>query len=86
MILKILIVIVIIMAIPFVVAIFTKKEYHVEKMVTINRPKSTVFDYIRLLKNQDNFSVWAMMDPRNEKIFPWNRWKSRLCFRLGKHK
>ena len=69
MILKILIVIVIIMAIPFVVAIFTKKEYHVEKTVTINRPKSTVFDYICLLKNQDSFSVWAMMDPQMKKYF-----------------
>jgi len=69
MIVKILIVVVIIMAIPFVVAIFTKKEYHIEKMVTINRPKETVFNYIRMLKNQDSFSVWAMMDPQMKKYF-----------------
>jgi hypothetical protein len=28
-------------------------------MTTINQPKKIVFDYIRMLKNQDNFSVWA---------------------------
>jgi hypothetical protein len=66
---KILIVIVIIIAIPLVLAIFTKKEYHIQKMVTINRPKRSVFDYIRMLKNQDNFSVWAMMDPSMKKYF-----------------
>jgi hypothetical protein len=69
MIMKILIVIAIIIAIPLVVAIFAKKEYHIEKMVNINRPKKAVFDYIRLLKNQDNFSVWAMMDPQMKKYF-----------------
>jgi hypothetical protein len=66
---KILIVILIIISIPLVLAIFTKKEYHIEKMVTINRPKKAVFDYIRMLKNQDNFSVWAMMDPQMKKHF-----------------
>jgi hypothetical protein len=66
---KILIVLLIIIAIPLVLAIFTKKEYHIEKMVSINRPIRTVFDYIRLLKNQDNFSVWANMDPQMEKYF-----------------
>jgi hypothetical protein len=66
---KILIVILIIIAIPLVVAIFTKKGYHIEKMVTINRTKKTVFDYIRMLKNQDSFSVWANMDPQMKKYF-----------------
>jgi hypothetical protein len=69
MVLKILIAIVIIIAIPFVVALFTKKEYHIVRMVTINRPKRTVFDYIRMLKNQDSFSVWAIMDPKMKKYF-----------------
>lgn len=66
---KILIVILIIIAIPLVVAIFTKKNYHIEKMITINQPKKVVFDYIRLLKNQDNFSVWAKMDPQMKKYY-----------------
>lgn len=66
---KILIVILIIIAIPLLVAIFTKKNYHIEKMITINQPKTMVFDYLRLLKNQDNFSVWAKMDPGMKKYY-----------------
>jgi hypothetical protein len=66
---KILIVILIIIAIPLVVAIFTKKSYHIEKNITINRPTETVFNYIRMLKNQDNFSVWATMDPQMKKYY-----------------
>lgn len=66
---KILIVILIIIAIPLVVAIFAKKDYHIEKMVTINQPKKVVFDYIRMLRNQDNFSVWASMDPQMNKHY-----------------
>jgi len=66
---KILIVVLIIIAIPLVLAIFTRKNYHIEKMITINQPKKTVFDYIRMLKNQDNFSVWAKMDPEMKKYY-----------------
>jgi hypothetical protein len=28
-----------------------------------------VFDYVRLLNNQDNFSKWATMDPAMKKSF-----------------
>lgn len=72
MITKILTIILVIIAIPLVLAIFTKKEYHIEKMITINRTKRIVFDYIRMLKNQDNFSVWARMDPGMKKYYRGN--------------
>jgi uncharacterized protein YndB with AHSA1/START domain len=57
------IVIVVIIAVPLIVALFTKKEYEVTKEVTIDQPKEQVFEYILLLKNQDDFSVWSKMDP-----------------------
>jgi hypothetical protein len=69
MVIKILIVAAIIIAIPLVVALFTKKDYRVEQEITINKPKTDVFNYIRFLKNQDNFSVWAMMDPGMKKEY-----------------
>jgi hypothetical protein len=69
MVIRIFLGVVIIVAIPLVLAIFTKKNYHVEKMITINRPRSMVFDYVRLLKNQDNYSVWATIDPGMKKYF-----------------
>jgi uncharacterized membrane protein len=66
---KILIAIVILIAIPFIAALFIKKEYAVEREITISRPKQEVFDYIKHLKNQDNYSKWAKMDPNMKKSY-----------------
>src|SRR5579871_2724395 len=62
----ILIIILIIIAIPFVAALFIPKDYWIEKEVTINKPNQQVFDYIKLIKNQSNYSKWQMMDPNVE--------------------
>ncbi len=59
----ILIVILILIAIPLIVALFVKKDYLVEREITINKPKQEVFDFIKYLKNQPQFSKWAKMDP-----------------------
>ncbi|WP_339704955.1 SRPBCC family protein [uncultured Kriegella sp.] len=66
---KILIIIAIIIAIPLIIALFTQKEYDVEEEITINKPKQEVFEYIKRLKNQNEYSKWAMMDPNMEKSF-----------------
>lgn len=60
---KVLIVVAVIIALPFIIALFVKNDYAVEREVTINRTESEVFDYISYLKNQEEFSVWAMADP-----------------------
>lgn len=60
---KILIVIAGIIALLLITALFVGKEYAVEREVIINKPKAEVFAYVKMLKNQDNFSVWAQMDP-----------------------
>ncbi len=60
---NILIVLVVIVAIPLVVAIFTKKDYAIERTVIINKPKQDVFNYVKLLRNQVNYSKWAKLDP-----------------------
>ncbi len=52
-----------------IVAIFTKKEYSAIREVIINKPKSEVFEYVKLLKNQENFSVWANKDPEMKKDY-----------------
>ncbi|MCX6230328.1 MAG: SRPBCC family protein [Bacteroidetes bacterium] len=52
-----------------IIAAFTKKDFNCEKEIQINQPKQKVFDYIRLLKNQDNFSKWASMDPNMKKTY-----------------
>lgn len=56
-------------AIPLVIAIFTKKDYAVEREIVINKNKTEVFAYIKQLKNQDNYSKWALMDPNMKKEF-----------------
>lgn len=66
---KILIIVLIIIAIPLVIALFVQNEYTVEREITINRPKSEVFNYVRHLKNQDNYSKWVRIDPDMKKDF-----------------
>lgn len=43
------------------------KEIVVEKSITINQPVLLVYDYLRFVKNQDEFSVWNMKDPNMKK-------------------
>jgi len=60
---KILIVLLVIIAIPFIVALFVPKQFANEGQVVINKPLHEVFDYIKYVKNQDNFGVWQLSDP-----------------------
>jgi uncharacterized protein YndB with AHSA1/START domain len=70
---EILIIIVIalisIIGLLLIVGIFIKKDFSIVKEVVVNKPKATVFDYIKLLRNQNNFSVWGKMDPKMKKEF-----------------
>ncbi|HSZ72689.1 MAG TPA: SRPBCC family protein [Cytophagaceae bacterium] len=58
-----------IIALLLVTALFVKREYGVKREIVINKPSQQVFDYVKFLKNQDNFSVWAMRDPAMKKGF-----------------
>jgi hypothetical protein len=66
---KIIILIALLIALPLIAALFTPSSYHVEREVTINQPNPLVFGYIKLLKNQNNFSKWALIDPNMEKTY-----------------
>jgi hypothetical protein len=52
-----------------IIAIFMKKEHYVKREIIINAPLQKVFDYIKLLKNQDKFNKQAMADPDRDKEF-----------------
>jgi hypothetical protein len=41
----------------------------IEKSIKINRSSGLVFDYLKMTKNQDNFSVWNMADPNMKKSY-----------------
>ena len=51
------------------VGLFIKKDYHVEREVVINKTKEEVYNYVKYLKNQNNYSVWAKMDPNMKNEF-----------------
>lgn len=69
MIVKILIGIAVLIAIPLIIALFVKKEYGVDRELVINKPNQQVFDYVKHIKNQDYFSKWVMQDPTMKKDF-----------------
>ncbi|TDS58104.1 hypothetical protein C8P70_11316 [Myroides indicus] len=59
---KIILILLIVLAIPLIIALFVPNESTSEGQVIINKPKQEVFDYIKYVKNQDNFGVWQLSD------------------------
>lgn len=58
-----------IVALFLIIALLTKKECRLEKQVVINKPKQEVFNYLKLLKNQEKYSVWVMKDPKINLVY-----------------
>ncbi|WP_369753906.1 SRPBCC family protein [Flavobacterium sp. WC2409] len=58
-----------IIVLALIAALIMPKEYAVEREIIINQQKDSVFNYIKHLKNQDNFSVWSKTDPNMKKTF-----------------
>lgn len=58
----ILLVLVGIIALLLIIALFMKKEHYVNREIIINAPRQKVFDFLRLLKNQEQFNKWARTD------------------------
>lgn len=56
-------------ALVLLVTLFLPQDYAVEREIIINQPKDSVFNYVKYLKNQDNFSVWSTKDPAMKKTF-----------------
>jgi hypothetical protein len=52
-----------------VLALFTKKSYAITRETVINKPVIEVFNYVKCLKNQDNFNKWVMTDPDMKRDF-----------------
>jgi len=65
----ILIILAIVIVVTLVIAMFIKNEYTIQREITINKPKQHVFDYIKHLKNQDNYNKWVQTDPNMKKDF-----------------
>lgn len=66
---KILLGIVALIALVLIIAIFVKKDFAVERSITINKPNQEVFDYVKMLKNQKNWSSYSQADPDMKEWF-----------------
>jgi hypothetical protein len=65
----IIIVLVGVIVLFLIIGLFVKKDYSVGKEIVVNKPKTAVFEYLKFLKNQNKFSVWASMDPNMKIVF-----------------
>lgn len=65
-----------IIVLALVVAAVADKEYEVSREITINASHQEVFDYVKYLKNQDEFRKWETMDPdmKNTLLELMERW------------
>lgn len=66
---RVLAVLLVLICIVFIIALFVDDKFAVKREITINKNNKEVFDYIKLLKNQNNFSSWSKKDPKMKKTF-----------------
>ena len=50
-----------------IIGLFMRKEHYVKREIIIHAPRQKVFDFLKLLKNQDRFNKWATTDKANRK-------------------
>lgn len=66
---KVLLGIVLLIALLLLIAAFLPKDYLTEREIVINKPEAEVFEYIKFVKNQDNYGVWQLSDPNMKKTY-----------------
>ncbi|HEY5825184.1 MAG TPA: SRPBCC family protein [Cyclobacteriaceae bacterium] len=65
----ILIIVLIIIAIPLIIAATLSKDYVIEREITVDKPIKEVFEYVKLIRNSENWSKWVMTDPNSKKTY-----------------
>ncbi|WP_156308534.1 SRPBCC family protein [Sphingobacterium endophyticum] len=58
-----LLIVIAIVALALIVAAFLPKDFHAGSKISINKPKSEVYNYVKLIRNQGNYDNWSRMDP-----------------------
>lgn len=48
-----------IIALLLIIALFMRKEHYAKRDIIINAPQQKVFDFLKLVKNQELFNKWA---------------------------
>lgn len=59
----------VLLSIVLLIALLAPSEYSVEKNITINKKPDDVFSYIKHMKNQEQYSTWAKMDPNMSRKY-----------------
>ncbi len=52
-----------------IISLILPKKFHAEGTVVVNKPVAEVFDYVKYVKNQENYGVWFRMDDKIQKKF-----------------
>jgi uncharacterized protein YndB with AHSA1/START domain len=65
----VLLIVALIVAIPLIIALFVKNDYSITRNIIIDKPRQEVFNYVKFLKNQEQYSKWVMMDPNMKKEY-----------------
>ena len=58
-----------ILALLLLVSIVSPKNYEVNRDITVNRSVSDVFEYLKMVKNQNEWSPWKKKDPNMTQSF-----------------
>lgn len=58
-----------IIAALLIAGLLIPKGMKATREIVINKPNAEVFNYIKQLKNQDNYSKWGSMDPNMKKEY-----------------
>ena len=53
----------------FILSMMGPREYSVVRSVSVARNKAEVYDYLKYLKNHDDWSPWARRDPNMAKTY-----------------
>lgn len=56
-------------ALLLIAALFMKKGYHTHVEMVILAPRQKAFNYLKHIRNQDNFNKWIMIDSEMKKEF-----------------
>lgn len=58
-----------IIAVIILLAVIAPKNYNVNRSIIINKPIAEVFNYLKYIKNQDDWSPWKKKDPDMKQTF-----------------
>ncbi|MFD1256745.1 SRPBCC family protein [Mucilaginibacter terrae] len=58
-----------IIVLVLIVALFSRKAYSLQREIIIHKPAEEVYEYVKYLRNQDNYIKWAMADPDMRKTY-----------------